>query len=62
MAALFLLLAILGAIVVGDLVMENTASGAITVLDHPVTGYSDGLLLAMAAGSDSWLACWWLGR
>ena len=49
MAALFLLLAVLGAIVVGDLVLENTAVGAITVLNHPITGYSDGLLLAMAA-------------
>ena len=49
MAALFLLLAVLGAIVVGDLVLENTAVGAITVLNHPITGYSDGVLLAMAA-------------
>ena len=50
MAALFLLLAVLGAIVVGDLVFENTAVGAITVLNQPITGYSDGALLAMAAG------------
>jgi uncharacterized membrane protein YciS (DUF1049 family) len=49
MAALFLLLAVLGAIVVGDLVLENTADDAITVLNYPITGYSDGLLLAMAA-------------
>jgi hypothetical protein len=49
MAALFLLLAIIGASVVADLVMENTGTGAITVLNHPITGYSDGLLLAMAA-------------
>jgi hypothetical protein len=49
MAALFLLLAVLGAIVVGDLVLENTAIGAITVLNYPITGYSDGVLLAMAA-------------
>jgi uncharacterized membrane protein YccC len=49
MAALLLLLAIVGAAVVGDLVLENTATGAITVLNHPVIGYSDGLLLAMAA-------------
>lgn len=49
MAALLLLLAIVGAAVVGDLVFENTATGTITVLDHPVTGYSHGLLLAMAA-------------
>jgi hypothetical protein len=49
MAVLFLLLAITGAVVVGDLVLENTAAGAITVLNRPVTGYRDGLLLAMAA-------------
>jgi hypothetical protein len=49
MAALLLLLAMIGAVVVGDLAVENTAAGAITVLDHPVTGYSDGLLLVMAA-------------
>jgi hypothetical protein len=49
MAFLLLLLAIIGAGVVGDLVLENTATGAITVLDHPVIGYSHGLLLAMAA-------------
>jgi uncharacterized membrane protein YciS (DUF1049 family) len=48
MAALFLLLAIVGAILVGDLVLENTAARTITVLNHPVAGYSDGLLLAMA--------------
>jgi hypothetical protein len=48
--------------VVGDLVLENTAGGAITVLNHPITGYSDGLFLAMAAAPDSWSACWWSGR
>ena len=49
MAALLLLLAILGASVVADLVVENTGSGVITVLDHPITGDRDGLFLAMAA-------------
>src|SRR5215218_5173826 len=49
MAALLLLLAILGAGVVADLVVENSGSGAITVLGHPITGYREGLLLAMAA-------------
>jgi hypothetical protein len=62
MAALFLVLAIIGVGVVGDLVLENTAGGAITVLNHPITGYSDGLFLAMAAAPDSWSACWWSGR
>jgi uncharacterized membrane protein YccC len=49
MAVLFLLLAIIGAAVVSDLVLENTAADAITVLNQPITGYSGGLLLAMAA-------------
>jgi hypothetical protein len=49
MAVLLLLLAIVGAVLVGDLVVENTAVGAITVLNQSITGYSDGLLLAMAA-------------
>jgi hypothetical protein len=49
MAALLLLLAIIGASVVADLVVENTGTGAITVLHHPIIGYRDGLLLAMAA-------------
>jgi uncharacterized membrane protein YccC len=49
MAALLLLLAIIGASVVADLVVENPGTGAITVLHQPITGDRDGLLLAMAA-------------
>jgi hypothetical protein len=49
MAALFLLLVIAGTAVVADLVLENTGTGTITVLHHPITGYHDGLLLAVAA-------------
>ena len=49
MAALLLLLAILGASVVADLVVENSGTGVITVLHHPITGDREGLLLAMAA-------------
>jgi hypothetical protein len=49
MAALLLLLAIIGARVVADLVVESTGTGAITVLGRPVTGDRDGLLLAMTA-------------
>jgi hypothetical protein len=49
MAVLLLLLAIIGAVVVGDLVVENTAAGSLTVLHHPITGYSGGQLSAMAA-------------
>jgi hypothetical protein len=49
MAVLLLLLAIIGAVLVGDLVVENTAAGSVTVLQHLITGYSQGQLLAMAA-------------
>ena len=48
MAALFLLLVIIGGIVVADLVLENPTADSITFLNHPITGYSEGLVLAMA--------------
>jgi hypothetical protein len=49
MAVLLLLLAIIGGVLVGDLVVENTAAGGVTVLHHPTAGYSQGQLLATAA-------------
>ena len=49
MAVLLLLLAIAGAVLVGDLVLENTAAGSLTVLDRSVTGYRQGQLLAVVA-------------
>lgn len=49
MAALFLLLATVGGVVVGDLVLENTSVDDITVFNHPIHGASEGQLLAMAA-------------
>jgi hypothetical protein len=50
MAALFLfVLAVAGGVVVGDLVWENPAVAEATVFGQPVTGYSQGWLLAMAA-------------
>ena len=49
MAVLLFLLAVAGAVLVGDLVMENTAAGTVTVLDRSFTGYSQGQLLAVAA-------------
>ena len=50
MAAFFLLLALIGAALVGDLVWENSTAGEVTVLDRTVTGYPQGWLLAAAAG------------
>jgi hypothetical protein len=50
MAALLLfVLAVAGGVVVGDLVWENPAVAEATVFGQPVTGYSQGWLLAMAA-------------
>jgi hypothetical protein len=49
MAVLLFLLAIAGGVLVGDLVLENTAAGSITVLDRSFTGYTQGQLLAVVA-------------
>jgi len=49
MPALFLLLAILGAVVVGDLVLENPSAGEVTLFHHPIAGATQGQLLAAAA-------------
>jgi uncharacterized membrane protein YciS (DUF1049 family) len=49
MAVLLFLLAIAGGVLVGDLVVENTAAGSVTMLDRSFTGYSDGQLLAAVA-------------
>jgi len=62
MAALLLLLAIVGATVVGDLVLENTGTGAVTLLNHQITGYSDGCFWPWPPLSGSSLVCWWSGR
>ncbi len=50
MAAFFLLLAMVGGALVGDLIWENTTAGEVTVLDRTVAGYAQGWLLAAAAG------------
>jgi hypothetical protein len=49
MAAFFLLLAILGGALVGDLVWENTTTGEATVLDRTLVSYPQGWLLGAAA-------------
>jgi hypothetical protein len=49
-AFLLFVLAVAGGVVVADLVRENTTAGQITVLDHTVSGYPEGWLLAIAAG------------
>jgi hypothetical protein len=49
MAAFFLLLAMLGGALVGDLIWENTTTGEVTVLDRTLVSYPQGWLLAAAA-------------
>jgi len=49
MAVLLFLLAIAGGVLVGDLVLENTAAGGVTVLDRSFTGFSQGQSLAAVA-------------
>jgi hypothetical protein len=49
MAVLLFLLALAGGVLVADLVLENTATGSVTVLDRSITGYSEGQLLAAVA-------------
>jgi hypothetical protein len=49
MAILLFLLAVAGGVLVGDLVLENTDPGSVTVLDRSFTGYSEGQLLAVVA-------------
>jgi hypothetical protein len=49
MAVFLFLLGSLGVVLVGDLVLENPAAGEVTVFNQPIGGYSEGVLLAMAA-------------
>jgi hypothetical protein len=49
MAVFFLLVAAIGGVVVADLVLENPTGGQATVFTQPVSGYSQGVLLALAA-------------
>jgi hypothetical protein len=50
MAVFFLLLAIVGGILVGDLAWENTTTGEATVFGRTIVDYPQGWLLAAAAG------------
>jgi hypothetical protein len=49
MATVCLLLALVGGVVVGDLLVENPGAGDVSLLGHPITGASEGVLLAVAA-------------
>ena len=49
MAVFLFLVASLGGVVVGDLLLENPTAGEATVFNQPISGYRQGELLAMAA-------------
>jgi hypothetical protein len=49
MAVFFFLMASVGGVVVADLALENPTAGEATVFTQPISGYSQGVLLAMAA-------------
>ena len=49
-AFLLLLLAVAGAVVVANVMLENPTTAQVSVFGQPITGYPLGWLLAMAAG------------
>jgi uncharacterized protein YceH (UPF0502 family) len=50
MAALFLVLAVVAAVLLGDAVLANTSASSVSVFNHSITGFTQGQLLAVAAG------------
>jgi outer membrane murein-binding lipoprotein Lpp len=50
MAALFLVLAVVDAVLLGDAVIANTSASSVSVFDYSVTGFTQGQLLVIAAG------------
>jgi len=50
MAALFLVLAVVDAVLLGDAVIANTSASAVSVFNYSVTGFTQGQLLLIAAG------------
>jgi outer membrane murein-binding lipoprotein Lpp len=50
MAALFLVLAMVDAVLLGDAVIANTNASSVSVFNFSITGYTQGQLLLIAAG------------
>jgi hypothetical protein len=50
MAALFLVLAVVDAVLLGDAVIANTSASSVSVFNYSITGFTQGQLLAGAAG------------
>jgi cell division protein FtsB len=50
MAALFLVLAVVDAVLLGDAVIANTSASSVSVFNYSITGFTQGQLLVIAAG------------
>jgi cell shape-determining protein MreC len=50
MAALFLVLAVVDVVVLGDAVLANTNTSSVSVFNHSITSFTQGQLLVVAAG------------
>src|SRR6266545_6219304 len=50
MAALFLVLAVVDAVLLGDAVLANTSASSVSVFDQSITGFTQGQLLLVTAG------------
>ena len=50
MAALFLVLAVVDAVLLGDAVLANTSASSVSVFDQSIVGFTQGQLLLVAAG------------
>jgi cell shape-determining protein MreC len=50
MAAIFLLLAVVDAVLLGNVALANTNAGSVSVFDQSITGFTQGQLLLLAAG------------
>jgi uncharacterized integral membrane protein len=58
MVVLFLLLAVITGVVIGEAAVANTGAGSLRLLDWAFTGFTQGQLLVMAAGAG--FICAWL--
>jgi hypothetical protein len=50
MAALFLVLAVIDAVVLGDAVLANTSATTVSLFNYSIPGFTHGQLLLLAAG------------
>jgi hypothetical protein len=50
MAVIFLVLAVLDAVLLGNVALTNTSAGAVSVFDQTISGFTQGELLLLAAG------------